>query len=321
MNIPLRLACLGSNQIVEQAILRPAKMLGTPITLEVVCRHPDRHRELAAKYPICSSIRTIDDVLFDPAVDAIYIALPNALHFRTASQAIRAGKAVLVEKPCCIHLDEADQLKHLPEGCVLMEGLMVRHHPWQDWLRELVREQNRPILTINTFISFPLAEEKLARMSPVGEGGGVWYDTAPYWLQFVQSLGLNPREFQVQNVVATRRFDCDTIVTSRAGDTLVNIYASFKQPFAAIHELVLDGQKIYVENFLRPMVGSSPVRINVVSRWGEVLKKSIHAENYFQAQLEAFIRAIKGGTFHDATLHPRVQALAETGHKIASQIE
>ncbi|MBP3720039.1 MAG: Gfo/Idh/MocA family oxidoreductase, partial [Clostridia bacterium] len=38
-------------------------------------------------------------LLEDPGVEAVYIALPPALHFRWASEALRRGKHVLLEKP------------------------------------------------------------------------------------------------------------------------------------------------------------------------------------------------------------------------------
>ena len=46
-----------------------------------------------------------------PRIDALSIATPNDLHAGMALKAVRAGKAVLVEKPLCISHDELRQLE------------------------------------------------------------------------------------------------------------------------------------------------------------------------------------------------------------------
>jgi predicted dehydrogenase len=74
------------------------------------------------------------DILDDPNIDAIYIPLPNSLHFEWAVRAIRAGKHVLLEKPSVSNAVEADTLFNLPvlsqpNAPVLLESFHNRFHP------------------------------------------------------------------------------------------------------------------------------------------------------------------------------------------------
>ena len=79
------------------------------------------------------SARTVD-VLDDPDIDAIFIPLPNSLHYEWAVRSIRAGKHVLVEKPSVDNEAEAKILFNLPElsqpnAPVLLEAFHNRFHP------------------------------------------------------------------------------------------------------------------------------------------------------------------------------------------------
>jgi predicted dehydrogenase len=74
------------------------------------------------------------EILDDPTIDAIYIPLPNSLHLEWAVRSIRAGKHVLLEKPCVNTEAEAKILFNLPElsrpdSPVILEAFHNRFHP------------------------------------------------------------------------------------------------------------------------------------------------------------------------------------------------
>ena len=74
------------------------------------------------------------EILDDPSIDAIFIPLPNSLHYEWAVRSLRAGKHVLLEKPAVNTLVEAELLFHLPElrqpdSPVLLEAFHNRFHP------------------------------------------------------------------------------------------------------------------------------------------------------------------------------------------------
>ena len=67
-------------------------------------------------------VASADELLEDQAIDAIAIATPVASHFDLARRAILAGKHVLVEKPMCATVAQAQELVELArrQGVVLM---------------------------------------------------------------------------------------------------------------------------------------------------------------------------------------------------------
>jgi 1,5-anhydro-D-fructose reductase (1,5-anhydro-D-mannitol-forming) len=100
--------------------------------LAAVCsRDAARAAALAAEFGAATYHVGEEALLADPAVQAVYIATPNALHPAQALRAVRAGKHVLVEKPMALAVAEAEELVAAADraGVQLGVGFHLRHHP------------------------------------------------------------------------------------------------------------------------------------------------------------------------------------------------
>jgi len=86
---------------------------------------PSRLDAMSRRHPGIITTDTIADVLRDPLVDAVAIATPARTHAELASQALLAGKHVLVEKPMAMSVGEAEPLVELADRLGLT--LMVDH--------------------------------------------------------------------------------------------------------------------------------------------------------------------------------------------------
>jgi predicted dehydrogenase len=84
-----------------------------------------------------------DKMLADPAVDIVYIATPHASHSALSLASLRAGRAVLCEKPFTINAAEAEAVIRLAreQGLFLMEAMWTRFVPAIARLRELLSQQ------------------------------------------------------------------------------------------------------------------------------------------------------------------------------------
>jgi len=73
----------------------------------VVQRSSDKAKQ---RYPYVKIARQVDEVMNDSAIELIVINTPNESHFPYATQALEAGKHVIVEKPFTVTTQEADSL-------------------------------------------------------------------------------------------------------------------------------------------------------------------------------------------------------------------
>src|SRR2546422_8986722 len=67
-------------------------------------------------------------------IDAVSICVPTNLHFKVAMDAVAAGKHLLVEKPLCENVRDAERLVKAARaaGLVLAAGHIERHNPIVD---------------------------------------------------------------------------------------------------------------------------------------------------------------------------------------------
>ena len=67
----------------------------------------ERARAVQRDFAIPRLYTRVDDLLLDPDVDAVSIALPNCLHAATAIMALEAGKHVMLDEPFALNREEA----------------------------------------------------------------------------------------------------------------------------------------------------------------------------------------------------------------------
>ncbi|WP_159883576.1 Gfo/Idh/MocA family protein [Paenibacillus puerhi] len=109
----------------------------------VVCAVTDTFQPLAieraSQYGIPKIYATYQELLADPGIDAVVVAVPNDVHAPIAIEALQAGKHVLLEKPMALNAASAKQIvkAYLKSGKVLM---MSHQNRWES-IYMLAKEQ------------------------------------------------------------------------------------------------------------------------------------------------------------------------------------
>lgn len=94
-------------------------------------RDPGRFGKLPGRYPNARVTTDLNELLADPALDAVVLATPVFTHHELASAVLRAGKHVFVEKPLAATSAEAEDLFAIAAECgrTLMCGHTFLYSP------------------------------------------------------------------------------------------------------------------------------------------------------------------------------------------------
>lgn len=87
--------------------------------------------DFRSKYPCDNAYGTYEELYADPEIEAVYVATPHNFHLQNATDAMRAGKAVLCEKPIGVNLREAETIftEAKKTNQYLMEGMWMYFLP------------------------------------------------------------------------------------------------------------------------------------------------------------------------------------------------
>jgi predicted dehydrogenase len=151
-----------------------------------------RDEAKAKAYPGARAWATIEEAVVDPKVDAVYIALPVAMHAHATITALRAGKHVLCEKPMAMNFREAELMvaEARASGCLLGVSYYRRLYPKLIRAKQLLAAGTigQPLLVEANCHGWPEIEGREWLQEPALAGGGPLYDTASHRIDAMNFL-------------------------------------------------------------------------------------------------------------------------------------
>lgn len=161
---------------------------------------PGVAKEVAEEFNAPNYYEDIDDILSDKNVDAVYIAVPVFLHEKIFTDALNAGKHVLIEKPLAFDVATAEKMVGLVKksGLKATEGYMMKFHPMHQYARKAIAGGKLgKVVSMRGQLScwFPPMENNW-RQIPEKGGGGAIMDMATHVYDLMQFL-IGERVFSV----------------------------------------------------------------------------------------------------------------------------
>jgi predicted dehydrogenase len=229
---------------------------------------------------------------FDPAqllgqVDAVNIVVPTVLHYRIAKQFLEQCVHVLLEKPMCVTLEQADELIGLAErkGVVLQVGHIERFNPAVTAVKGLV--------TSPRYITAERAAPFTVRCTDVN----VVLDLMIHDLDIVADLaGSVPKEISAAGAsVITKDIDTATVRMVFRNGCIADVTASRISDEKKRLLRVFDGDKIFTADYqiqkatlVRRSDNSAP----------ELVSQDISTDqcDTLNEEIRAFLRSVQTGS-------------------------
>ncbi|MBS0319778.1 MAG: Gfo/Idh/MocA family oxidoreductase [Proteobacteria bacterium] len=218
--VPLRLGVLGAARIARLFVeaVRPSSKV---VVAAVAARDTERGRAFAADLGIPQVHASYDALLADPAIEAVYVPLPNALHARWAIRAADGGKHVLCEKPLAASAAEARAIfdAATQNGVHVVEGYPYRAQPQTIRTRELLASGAvGRVRLVHASFGFPLTDAANIRMD-ADLAGGALMDAGSYPVSFVRmAVGARPVRVQASSRRGASGVDTTTLASLEFAD-------------------------------------------------------------------------------------------------------
>lgn len=97
-------------------------------------------KQYCSQYTDVNFETSLKSVLENPEITKVAIAAPTNFHYDIASEAIKHGKDVFVEKAMCLNSAQALKLAQLADEyeAILMVGHILQYHPCINYLKEMI---------------------------------------------------------------------------------------------------------------------------------------------------------------------------------------
>ncbi len=291
----IKAGLLGASRIAPKAFITPAKARGDIQIVAVGCRDAGkgrdyiRHNELGDA--VCAGYEA---VCTDPAIEAVYCALPPSAHLEWVGLALENGKAVLCEKPFSMSAAQAKQMADVSKktGALLTEGYHYCFHAAFKFVEAQLSEG-----AIGDIVSFrgefshtiPNVPGELRYKKALG--GGALMDLGCYPLHaFRQLIG----EPDIKSATQVITGDVDSAMTAQlaCGPVSGEIICDMGPDASGKVRLDITGTngRVTYDGFVAPQTGHKIT----VQRGDTVTEHAIDGLSTYRAQLDAFAAALRG---------------------------
>lgn len=223
----IRVGVLGCAKIAERFLIPAFQSSNEFDLIGIASRNQNTANKFAEKFLI-KSFESYDSMLASNCIDAVYIPLPNSLHYEWIRKSLEMNLHVLVEKSMACSYDDVLELTELAQQkkLVLLENFQFRFHSQLAYIKSLVSNgkigEIRNIRSSFGFPPFPNLENIRYKKNL---GGGALLDAGAYPLKIAQMFMSNNIYIASSNLFLDKAHGVDTFGSFQINDSESNITA------------------------------------------------------------------------------------------------
>jgi len=288
---------LGTADIARGQTIPAMKLASNCELYAIAGRSLEKAQQFQQEFGFEKAYGSYDELLNDPAVEAVYIPLPNSLHCEWAVRALNAKKHVLCEKPLAVSRAQAESMFRAAEenGVHLMEAFAYLHSPIIDAIRSEIEAGTIGEIRYleSAFITGrrPDTDIRLRKETY----GGAMFDLGCYSLSMaLWMMGRDPEYVRAAAQMSDRRIDLYTsALLVYEKDAVARLDCGMLLPDGRLDRLHIYGTLGEIHS---PVQFNQPGEIPyTVLRDGKKETKTVTAPNNYQLEVEQLGRCIRNG--------------------------
>ena len=252
----MRVGYIGAGNISGQMAETIARMSEVE-NYAVAARDPERAREFAERWGFSHAYDSYEELLADPDVDLVYVALPHSHHHRWTIAALEAGHHVLCEKAFAANERQAREMIECARerGLLLAEAIWTRYMPSRKMIEEIVSSgEIGEVTTVAANLGYRV--DGNARMTDPTLAGGALLDLTVYPLNFASMvLGNRIRRIAASMVPAVTGVDGqDNVMIEYESGQMASLFSTMYAMTDREGQILGTKGFITVENINNPQV-------------------------------------------------------------------
>ena len=212
-----------------------------------------------------------EQIIDDKNIDALYIPLPPALHYKWAKKSLQKGKHVFLEKPSTTKLDDTKDLLKIAneKKLALKENYMFLKHKQLDKIKEIIdNKEIGDLRLIRCSFGFPKRSSNDFRYDK-NLGGGALLDCGGYPIRLMLELLGENLKIDTSKLYYIDEFDVELYGDVTLSNNNITAQISFGMDNEYKCELELWGNKGYLK---APRIFTAPPEYNVTF---DIIKQGI----------------------------------------------
>lgn len=317
---------MGTAYIFERDAARGMSLAENCELTAIAGRSLKKAEEFKEKYGFKRAYGSYDELIEDPEIEAVYIPLPNDLHYDWTIKALRKGKHVLCEKPLAPTAEQAREMFRAAKenNVILMEAFAYQHSPYINEVAKAVKNgEIGELRYVEAALITSDYDHSNIRMRKETLGGCT-YDLGVYALSLVQRItGMTPSEIRAAASMSEEEIDTFTAaVLEYDNGTKAHIDCGMvleTEKNTSLDRFQIHGSKGSIESleFGFNMPGTLTYRLKTFDGKDEL--RSVKVPNNYTLEFEQMGKCIRGEETPLVTEEFSV-ALADTVDRVLEKI-
>jgi predicted dehydrogenase len=294
----INIGIMGCADIAQRIMIPAFKRSHHFEVVAVASRSYDKAKDFASRFG-CVPINGYAELLERKDIEAIYMPLPNGLHYEWIKQSLMAGKHVIAEKSITTNLAQTNILVDLAyeRKLTLYENFMFVYHSQIDFVREKLKSGAIGELHImRASFGFPISNPDVNIRYKRELGGGALLDAGAYTVKAVQLFLGDGLQLRGAALKIHPYYGVDWwggALFSDSSGAMAQIAFSFENFYQNKIELWGSSGKITMERAFTAAPGYSPTV--VIEKQNKKNNHFLPADDHFLKIINDFANAITTG--------------------------